>query len=184
MPCRSVCLGVLSTHSDSPGESLVSAFRATRFRAHPSATPPPQRPATAIRRHAPSPTRRVADGACLREVGGEGGIRTLGAVSDTRAFQARTFGRSDTSPLFSVNRESTPWGKWRRGRDLNPRCTCAHAGFRNRCLQPLSHLSTFPLPRASRIGHTRRSHSRFLRKNSWSSVRASSARTPSVIIAR
>ena len=30
--------------------------------------------------------------------GGEGGIRTRGAVSDTRAFQARTFGHSDTSP--------------------------------------------------------------------------------------
>ena len=29
----------------------------------------------------------------------------------------------------------------RRGRDLNPRGSCDPAGFRNRCLQPLSHLS-------------------------------------------
>jgi site-specific DNA recombinase len=30
---------------------------------------------------------------------------------------------------------------WRRGRDSNPRLSCPNAGFRNRCLQPLSHLS-------------------------------------------
>ena len=30
---------------------------------------------------------------------------------------------------------------WRRGRDLNPRYGCPYAGFRNQCLQPLSHLS-------------------------------------------
>src|SRR3989344_9129918 len=32
----------------------------------------------------------------------------------------------------------------RMGWDLNPRCTFAHAGFRNRCLQPLSHPSLGP----------------------------------------
>jgi hypothetical protein len=31
---------------------------------------------------------------------------------------------------------------WRRGRDSNPRYTCAHNGFRDRPIQPLWHLST------------------------------------------
>src|SRR5262249_2427199 len=31
--------------------------------------------------------------------------------------------------------------KWRRERDSNPRCACAHNGFRDRPIQPLSHLS-------------------------------------------
>ena len=34
--------------------------------------------------------------------GGEGGIRTLGAVSSTRPFQGRTIGHSVTSPWESV----------------------------------------------------------------------------------
>lgn len=30
---------------------------------------------------------------------------------------------------------------WRRGWDLNPRYACTHAGFQDRCIQPLCHLS-------------------------------------------
>jgi hypothetical protein len=32
---------------------------------------------------------------------------------------------------------------WRRGWDSNPRWTCAHAGFQDRCLKPLGHPSKF-----------------------------------------
>ena len=31
--------------------------------------------------------------------------------------------------------------KWRRGWDSNPRYACTHAGFQDRCIQPLCHLS-------------------------------------------
>ena len=31
--------------------------------------------------------------------------------------------------------------KWRRGRDSNPRYTSVHAGFQDRCIQPLCHPS-------------------------------------------
>src|SRR6185369_371125 len=79
--------------------------------------------------------------------GGEGGIRTREAVfSRLRAFQARSFGRSDTSPMqrprplrrLGVGQRAvgdssetvapaeelpraTRSGGWRRGRDSNPR---------------------------------------------------------------
>ena len=33
---------------------------------------------------------------------------------------------------------------WRMGRDSNPRWTCAHAGFQDRCIQPLCHPSGRP----------------------------------------
>ena len=44
---------------------------------------------------------------------------------------------------------------WRKGWDSNPRCPCGHAGFQDRCLQPLGHPSgtskTIKLPdRATR----------------------------------
>ena len=32
-------------------------------------------------------------------------------------------------------------GKWRRGRDSNPRCRCRHTGFQDRRIQPLCHPS-------------------------------------------
>ena len=41
---------------------------------------------------------------------------------------------------------------WRRGRDSNPRRACALNGFRDRPIQPLSHLSTARITRLSGIG--------------------------------
>ena len=35
----------------------------------------------------------------------------------------------------------SPWVIWRRGRDSNPRRACTLAGFQDRCIQPLCHLS-------------------------------------------
>ena len=35
-------------------------------------------------------------------------------------------------------------GKWRRRRDSNPRWTFTHAGFQDRCIQPLCHPSKYP----------------------------------------
>src|SRR5690606_1862605 len=49
--------------------------------------------------------------------GGEGGIRTLGTVSGTHAFQACTFGHSVTSPKSPGDRVYF----WRRERDSTPR---------------------------------------------------------------
>ena len=61
--------------------------------------------------------------------GGEGGIRTRGTVTRTHAFQACSFGHSDTSPrgarssivLSSGAPASHPVCWWRRGWDSNPR---------------------------------------------------------------
>jgi hypothetical protein len=48
--------------------------------------------------------------------------------------------------------------RWRRGWDSNPRWTCAHAGFQDRCLKPLGHPSE-TVPR----GASGRPSSRFVR---------------------
>ncbi len=41
-------------------------------------------------------------------------------------------------------------GKWRRGRDSNPRWACTHAAFRVRCIRPLCHLSAVMVRRCRR----------------------------------
>ena len=75
-----------------------------------------------------------------RENGGEGGIRTPGAVADTHAFQACSFSRSDTSPTCSLLK--APPQEWRRGRDLNPRCPKDTLVFET---SPFSHSGTSPV---------------------------------------
>jgi hypothetical protein len=42
--------------------------------------------------------KKAASGAAFFEVGGEGGIRTLGRLSPTPDFESGTFNRSATSP--------------------------------------------------------------------------------------
>ena len=59
---------------------------------------------------------RCASRASSGAGGGEGGIRTRGGVAPTHAFQACSFGHSDTSP----GRPSRSSKSWRRGRDSNP----------------------------------------------------------------
>ena len=91
--------------------------------------------------------------------GGEGGIRTHGTVSRTQHFQCCQLSRSCTSPKVPIadlrlpiqidrgtslqsaiaNRQSKII--WRRGWDSNPRYPCGYNGFRDRPIQPLSHLS-------------------------------------------
>jgi hypothetical protein len=93
--------------------------------------------------------------------GGEGGIRTHGTVSRTQHFQCCQFSHSCTSPKelpivdcrFAIERvafesqvESAIANRqsaitWRRGWDSNPRNPCGFNGFRDRPIQPLSHLS-------------------------------------------
>jgi hypothetical protein len=47
--------------------------------------------------------RKIQDGISInywiKKLGGEGGIRTLGKVTPTHAFQACSFNHSDTSPI-------------------------------------------------------------------------------------
>ncbi len=81
--------------------------------------------------------RRRADRPRLAS-GGEGGIRTLGAVRHTRfpSVLLRPLGH-----LSTFSRKGDERDPWRRGRDLNPRDPCGSNGFRNRPVQPLRHLS-------------------------------------------
>ena len=69
--------------------------------------------------------------------GGEGGIRTRGGVAPTHAFQACSFGLSDTSPQPAASQSKS----WRRGRDSNPWTSEKVSGFRDRPDRPLRHLS-------------------------------------------
>lgn len=41
---------------------------------------------------------------------------------------------------------------WRKGRDLNPRWSCPHNGFRGRRIQPLCHLSANVFPIIAQVG--------------------------------
>ena len=52
--------------------------------------------------HRPSPKRS------MKKTGGEGGIRTHGRVTPTHAFQACSFGHSDTSPPTSFRERLRP----------------------------------------------------------------------------
>ena len=88
------------------------------------------------------------------EVGGEGGIRTHGTLTGTRALQARAFNRSATSPLVHrwardartgygscSSNPSTTWSlAEREGFEPSVRLI-PYAGLANLCLQPLGHLS-------------------------------------------
>ena len=86
--------------------------------------------------------------------GGEDRIRTCGEFAPTHAFQACPLNRSGTSPRqrfrqIEISLRSsllegggpTSMYIWRRERDSNPRYADAYTGFRDRRLQPLSHLS-------------------------------------------
>jgi hypothetical protein len=85
--------------------------------------------------------------------GGEGGIRTHGTVSRTQHFQCCQLSHSCTSPQQKTTNEerSNAPGEpsfvthrsieWRRGWDSNPRYPYGYNGFRDRPIQPLSHLS-------------------------------------------
>lgn len=41
---------------------------------------------------------------------------------------------------------------WRKGRDLNPRWSCPHNGFRGRRIQPLCHLSVNDFSIIAQVG--------------------------------
>ncbi len=75
--------------------------------------------------------RRQDTGLCGRE--GEAWL----ADSETGKCQVR--------PRISSIHPSVVARVWRRGRDSNPRGTCAPGGFQDRCLQPLGHLSASEL---------------------------------------
>jgi hypothetical protein len=84
--------------------------------------------------------------------GGEGGIRTHGTVSRTQHFQCCQFSHSCTSPdcgiplaFQSAIRNPRSSIRWRRGWDSNPRNPYGFNGFRDRPIQPLSHLSALLL---------------------------------------
>ena len=47
------------------------------------------------------------------------------------------------------------FGKWRRGRDSNPRYSCPYVAFRVRCFRPLSHLSAEAKPKPKGPGASR-----------------------------
>jgi hypothetical protein len=68
-------------------------------------------------------TFRERIGATSRAVNLRTRLRSLRAHADRRALSAKT-------PIF-----------WRRGRDSNSRSDCSDAGFQDRCIQPLCHLS-------------------------------------------
>ncbi len=77
--------------------------------------------------------------------GGEGGIRTHEEVAPLRDFQSRALGHYATSPSLSrvggkPGTLTPPAFVWRRGWDSNPRGS-SPAAFRERCHQPLGHLS-------------------------------------------
>ena len=86
----------------------VSPPSHTTARANPRLPAPGHHPpAAGPHPPSPQPARRVGKRfksldtvgfAARNEIGGEGGIRTRGAVARTHAFQACSFGHSDTSP--------------------------------------------------------------------------------------
>ena len=100
-----------------------------------------------------------------RRVDDRTGLSLVAARQDAglRAGGART-GGPNTSPetrcadrraAFQLGVQTDPRGpghtaefdagnRWRMGRDSNPRWTCAHAGFQDRCIQPLCHPSGRP----------------------------------------
>ncbi len=53
--------------------------------------------------NSPPSTAKIISNVNRSRVGGEGGIRTHGAVTHTHAFQACSFGLSDTSPYRSLS---------------------------------------------------------------------------------
>ncbi len=59
-------------------------------------------------------------------------------VNSVLFAQSATCAEQSSAPNSAENAKIQ---NWRRGRDSNPRYSCLYAGFRNRCLQPLSHLS-------------------------------------------
>ena len=94
---------------------------------------------------------RTALGLCTANVrlvisdicpGGEGGIRTHGTVSRTQHFQCCQLSHSCTSPPKGNSNCEFRDSLWRRGWDSNPRYPYGYNGFRDRPIQPLSHLST------------------------------------------
>ena len=63
----------------------------------------------------------------------DGEVRIMGSKS--RLLQTLVAGSG-------VNSVPTQGLKWRTGWDSNPRWACTHAGFQDRCIQPLCHLSS------------------------------------------
>ena len=63
-------------------------------------------------------------------------VRIMGSKSDLLRTLAASSGVKPATPGV---RSSVP--SWRKGWDSNPRWTCAHGGFQDRCLKPLGHLS-------------------------------------------
>ena len=67
---------------------------------------------------------------------GRGGV----SLSDAGlALPGRASGTVRCLRLAGTVRNSVP--RWRKGWDSNPRWTCAHDGFQDRCLKPLGHPS-------------------------------------------
>jgi hypothetical protein len=108
--------------------------------------------------------RARAPRCALGEPGGEGGIRTRGGVTPTHAFQACSFGHSDTSPARAEKSMAEGVGF----EPTDPRQGVN--GFRDRPDRPLRHPSA-----PGRIFYD---EIRRLAKNSRSSDRASSAASP------
>jgi hypothetical protein len=98
------------------------------------------------------PMRRRAAGegkALWRECGGGGGIRTHGALSDTRDFQSRPLGLYGTPPGCSNNTRlsqrvyllAVVWLPGGRGGIRTRGALFRHAAFRERYHKPLGHPS-------------------------------------------
>ena len=73
--------------------------------------------------------------------GGAGGVPAA-RQNQSRGCQAAAAKASRTGKGSRRCRVATPWNGWRRGRDSNPRRPYDLNGFRDRPIQPLSHLST------------------------------------------
>ena len=85
---------------------VAPTTRPPRDRTRPARAPPTQPPSRLLTRPLRLEARRACNKAaqvpvkraCTNRGGGEGGIRTRGTVARTHAFQACSFGHSDTSP--------------------------------------------------------------------------------------
>jgi hypothetical protein len=78
------------------------------------------------------------------------GVAALPLPRIERGPDRRPRGRTEPlAPIARGQKETGPAGLtrfqtsnvWRRGRDSNPRTTCAVSGFQDRCIQPLCHPS-------------------------------------------
>ena len=108
-----------------------------------------------------------------KEMAERAGFEPAVELTPTHAFQACSFGHSDTSPRrhfcpsplstadrsrrrLSFGRVRPPGLGWRRGGDSNPRNPCEFTGFRNQPVRPLWHLSVVSPRHFTESGETRK----------------------------